>query len=321
MGIENVTLTASGLTLNLSNQTEGFKIIGSSGADIIIGGSGADTINGQGGADSFTGNGGADQFRLTTNAGGIKTITDYVDNTDKIGFLDTGSTGSGSVNLGNTLGSTAGTALNAANLTTRASISAIDSPNDDNQVIVITGAPNHNPNNRRHRFRYGHARQSPIVFNSTTGRGEIWFDDNWETTAGRVQVATLDNVTTLAGVTNITATDIVVYSSAADPIVLDLGAPGISLTSLTHGVQFDINADGMLDQIAWTSGSDGMLAYDLDGSGKIDDRPGAVHARLRRRVVRRRARRAGLARLQSRWRNRCARRRLRQAGGLAGCQP
>ncbi|MDF9892403.1 UNVERIFIED_ORG: VCBS repeat-containing protein [Pseudomonas vranovensis] len=50
--IENVTLTVSGLTLNLGNQTEAFNINGSSGVDNISGGSGADTINGQAGNDT-----------------------------------------------------------------------------------------------------------------------------------------------------------------------------------------------------------------------------------------------------------------------------
>ena len=45
--IENITLTASGTTLNLSNQTEAFNITGSSGADTITGGSGNDTITGR----------------------------------------------------------------------------------------------------------------------------------------------------------------------------------------------------------------------------------------------------------------------------------
>ena len=56
-----------------------------------------------------------------------------------------------------------------------------------------------------------------IVFNSTTGKGEIWFDTDWSNTANRVQVATLNNVTTLAGVTAITASDIVVYDSTLGP--------------------------------------------------------------------------------------------------------
>jgi VCBS repeat-containing protein len=56
----------------------------------------------------------------------------------------------------------------------------------------------------------------------------------------------------------------------ADPIILDLDNNGFALSSIDNGVTFDINADGKADQIAWT-GQDGILAYDLNGNGKIDD--------------------------------------------------
>ncbi|MBO9123106.1 MULTISPECIES: VCBS domain-containing protein [unclassified Rhizobium] len=56
-----------------------------------------------------------------------------------------------------------------------------------------------------------------------------------------------------------------------DPIILDLDHNGIALSTLDNGVSFDINADGHQDKIAWTAGSDGILAYDVDGNGKIDN--------------------------------------------------
>ena len=269
VNIQDVLLTTAGTTLNLSNQTEGFKIIGSSGADTIIGGSGDDTINGQAGNDILTGGGGADQFRLRTNSG-TNTITDFTMGTDKIGFLDTGSTGSGSVNFANTTGTAAGTALNASDFLTHANVSDI-SNSDDNSIIEITNAQTTGAIQTTTISGGG----SPIndfivVFNSTTGRGEIWFDTDWSNTANRVQIATLDNVTTLAQLTAITASDIVVYNSAVDPLILDLGAPGIALSSLDNGVSFDINGDSILDQVAWTTSNDGILAYDLNGSGTID---------------------------------------------------
>ena len=72
VNIENVSLTAANLTLDLSNQTEGFAIAGSSGIDTIIGGSGADTIDGNAGADAMSGNDGNDIFVFNTGdvAGG-----------------------------------------------------------------------------------------------------------------------------------------------------------------------------------------------------------------------------------------------------------
>ncbi|MCE6981523.1 type I secretion C-terminal target domain-containing protein, partial [Pseudomonas frederiksbergensis] len=209
--IENVTLTTSGLTLNLGNQTEAFNINGSSGIDSISGGSGADTINGQAGNDTLTGNGGADQFRLRTN-GGTDTITDYTDSTDKIGFLD--GAGTGGVNF-TTVGSSAGTTLLATDFQTRNSINNINN-NDDNKVDVID-ANSQTTSQITTGTGGGATNTYVIVFNSTTGKGEIWFDTDWSNTASRVQVATLNNVTTLAGVANITASDIVVHDSTLGP--------------------------------------------------------------------------------------------------------
>ena len=56
------------------------------------------------------------------------------------------------------------------------------------------------------------------MFNSTTGRGEIWFDSDWNDLGSRVKIATLDNITTLADLNQITASDIVAYNNPqADP--------------------------------------------------------------------------------------------------------
>jgi hypothetical protein len=60
-------------------------------------------------------------------------------------------------------------------------------------------------------------------------------------------------------------------NGASDPLILDLGAQGIEFSSLNDGVSFDINADGLPDQMAWTVGEDGILALDVDGDGTIDN--------------------------------------------------
>ena len=111
------------------------------------------------------------------------------------------------------------------------------------------------------------------MFNSDTDRGEIWFDTNWRTAGSeRVKIATLDNITDISQLNAITAADIVLYSNTTDPIVLDLDHNGVSFSSLENGVSFDINGDGAQDQIAWTAnGGDGILALDVDGSGKIEN--------------------------------------------------
>jgi large repetitive protein len=273
--VERIELTEAA-TLNLANQTEGFKIVGSAGNDTITGGAGADMIYGGLGNDTLRGNGGGDQFRLSTT-GGTDTILDYVDGSDKIAFLDTGNSSNGSVDFGNTNGTSGGASLNSNDFAMRDSISAMQS-SLDNKVIRIdnslseleittqkAGTSGQNGSN--------HAVNNYIlVFNSTSGKGEVWFDNDWSDSnmSSRVKVAVLDSVTSLAALKSIDVNDIRVYSDVTDPIILDLDKNGFALSSIDNGVTFDINADGHKDQIAWTS-DDGILAYDVDGNGVIDN--------------------------------------------------
>jgi hypothetical protein len=59
----------------------------------------------------------------------------------------------------------------------------------------------------------------------------------------------------------------------SDPIVVDLGDRGYDLTGVEQGVQFDIDADGALEQVAWTvpGSDDALLALDRNGNRQIDD--------------------------------------------------
>ncbi len=56
------------------------------------------------------------------------------------------------------------------------------------------------------------------------------------------------------------------------PIVIGLSQPSFKFTSAADGVLFDIDANGSLEQLAWTdAGSgDGFLALDRNGNGRID---------------------------------------------------
>jgi len=58
-----------------------------------------------------------------------------------------------------------------------------------------------------------------------------------------------------------------------DPLILDLNGNGVKLTDYgSNPVLFDIDHDGgTLEQTGWVSAQDGIVVYDLNGNGKIDD--------------------------------------------------
>ena len=64
-------------------------------------------------------------------------------------------------------------------------------------------------------------------------------------------------------------TTLEVEGASSDPLVLDLDGDGIETTGIKDGIEFDINADGIIDKTAFATGGDGVLALDRDGDGKI----------------------------------------------------
>ncbi len=55
------------------------------------------------------------------------------------------------------------------------------------------------------------------------------------------------------------------------PVVLDLDGDGVELLSINAGVRFDMDANGTLDRTGWFSPDDGILAYDENGNGVVDN--------------------------------------------------
>jgi hypothetical protein len=58
-----------------------------------------------------------------------------------------------------------------------------------------------------------------------------------------------------------------------DPILVDVLGDGFSLTNFSNGVNFDIDADGATERVAWTAPGvdDAFLALDRNGNGTIDN--------------------------------------------------
>ncbi len=57
----------------------------------------------------------------------------------------------------------------------------------------------------------------------------------------------------------------------SDPLVIDMEGDGFTTTGIEQGAKFDINADGVLDQVSVTKGDDAFLAIDSNNNGLIDD--------------------------------------------------
>lgn len=176
------------------------RIAGSAVADQIKGGSAADIIYGLAGNDLLTGNGGADQFRYTAGNEGTDRITDFTVGTDKIGTNFIAFAGTTATQAGATL---VATDYEAA----RNDITQIVAGDTLKVVELQTGLTT-----AQITAQLGAAADALVlVFNTTTGKGEMWYDTDWSDAASRTQVATFDNVVDLTGIKAFSNTDFVEY--------------------------------------------------------------------------------------------------------------
>ncbi|MDQ1208531.1 Ca2+-binding RTX toxin-like protein [Acinetobacter baylyi] len=56
-----------------------------------------------------------------------------------------------------------------------------------------------------------------------------------------------------------------------DPLILDLDGNGIETTGLEKGIQFELNTSGLKVTTGWASANDGLLVWDRNNDGKIND--------------------------------------------------
>ena len=188
------------VNVDASTFTGDLRIAGSTGNDVIQGGSEADIIYGLGGADTLTGNDGADQFRFAEYSSDPDTITDFIKGTDKVGLNE--------FNFDNTTATQAGATLSTADyVENRAGITSIGNA-DDKKVIELQTSLN---SDQIANDIGAEVDAFILVHNTTTGKAELWYDDNWGDT-GRDHIATYDDVVDLVGVQEFSNIDFVEYS-------------------------------------------------------------------------------------------------------------
>lgn len=105
-----------------------------------------------------------------------------------------------------------------------------------------------------------------MVWNNTA-QVNLSSESCWET-----EVKVKYNFLTISEVSDDEACNFTV-PNIGTPILIDLRGDGLHLTGLDESVWFDIDADGSLEEISWSAGSedDVFLAFDRNGNGAIDD--------------------------------------------------
>lgn len=59
--------------------------------------------------------------------------------------------------------------------------------------------------------------------------------------------------------------------SANSPLILDIDGDGVETIGKSAGIHFDLDCNGFAEQTGWVGKDDGLLVWDRNGNGKIDD--------------------------------------------------
>ena len=190
----------SGVNLDGSNASGALRIAGSGSSDTLQGGSGNDILYGLGGNDVLTGNNGADQFRFS-DWNGTDKIQDFASGVDKVGL--------NRFDFGNTNGSSSGATLNSSDYVQNLQVIANISNAENHRLVELQSGAS---SNQITQTTTAAVEAYVLVFNQTTGKGELWYDNDWSTTSSRSQTAEFTNITELAQLTGLTNTDFVEYT-------------------------------------------------------------------------------------------------------------
>jgi Ca2+-binding RTX toxin-like protein len=198
-GLGNDILSSGNDADRLEGGAGNDSLNGGGGADILLGDAGNDTLVGSTGIDTLTGGDGSDQFRWASGDGHDQ-ITDFIAtgvNADQMALIDIFV----NTNPGNT--------LNSSDFTTATGIGAMTNANNNNKVTKITTGITNISTTASGANVAGYV----LAYNDTTGRGELWYDPNWNNSGGRLQVATFDNVQSFATLDTFTNANFFAYSA------------------------------------------------------------------------------------------------------------
>lgn len=162
---------------------------GGVGDDILLGDAGNDTLCGGLGNDTLTGGLGNDRYKWLIGDGSDN-ITDFqsTGTPDSLVLQDIFNT------------ATPGSTLTAADFQTRGTIGAIAATDVNKFIRVNTATTTAAITNATYNPMPGPA--YVMIFNNTTMKAEVWFDNNWGDSTDRQVAFTFDNMTTGTGDTN-----------------------------------------------------------------------------------------------------------------------
>ncbi len=96
-------------------------------------------------------------------------------------------------------------------------------------------------------------------------------------TDGSVDLAITVTATDSQGATNSTSFNIQSSGNVA-PIVIDMDGDGVEFDVASQGINFDIDGDGALEQLAWADEDDAVLIFDANDNNEVDGREEFVFA-------------------------------------------
>ena len=178
------------------------QLFAGEGNDQLLAGEGDDRLVGGAGNDVLSGGSGNDQFRmLAPSQNGTDTTLDFRTGANTVALQQGGD---GWNAAGSNPAPDASASLASSDyIQTRSAISNMVA-DDSNKVVEMQA------NLTTAQINGGAAQTSAdsvnayiVLFNSTSGRGELWYDSNWGDNAARVQVATFDDITELSQLLNL----------------------------------------------------------------------------------------------------------------------